>query len=175
MTKHSIIPLMLLVAFCTTACESHGQKLQKKDKRQIEKAAYGYLDATGNYRFKDAYKYATKETRERTLKFIEKNIMTKADTASLMRETPAVITITGITLTSDTTASVMFHKSTPVSERNNIIELVKRDKEWKVNMVLDNNQPDVLKKDKNTVIDTNSIRNKVFEVKTGAPPPPKKR
>ena len=61
MHKTNIIPVLLLLAFCLTACTSQGQnrRTQQKEKRSIERVAYAYLDAMGHYRTRDAYKYAS--------------------------------------------------------------------------------------------------------------------
>ncbi|MBP5189440.1 MAG: hypothetical protein J6031_00810 [Bacteroidales bacterium] len=154
MCKTNIIPTLLLLLFCTAACTSQGQskKALQTEKKQIEKVAYGYLDAMGNYRISDAYKYADKETQDKTLRFIEERIMPITDTNYIKKETPAKITITGITITSDTTAETMFHKSTPSSERNNILKLVKRNGKWMADVPID--VPDVF----NLPVDKNNQR-----------------
>ena len=143
MHKTNIIPVLLLLAFCLTACTSQGQnrRTQQKEKRSIERVAYAYLDAMGNYRIRDAYKYANQETQDKTLRFIEEKIMPVTDTNYIKKETPAKITITGITIASDTTADAYFHKSTPASERNNVLNLVKRNGKWMANVPID--VPDV--------------------------------
>lgn len=115
-----------IAAILFSACNSN--------ENQIRKIAFGYLDAMGNYRISDAYPYATRETQENTLKFVEEAIMPNTDTNYIKSETPATITITNITITSDTTATVMFHKSTPSSERNNLLNMVKRDGKWQADV-----------------------------------------
>jgi len=142
------------------------------NENQIRKIAFGYLDAMGNYRISDAYRYASTQTQNTTLKYIETNIMPKADTASLMRDTPAIITITNINMTSDTTASVMFHKSTPLSEKNNILNMIKENGHWCADVVIAEQQNKALSSPKTSEIDTNYFRNKTFKVVNGATPPP---
>ena len=139
MHRTNIIPTLLLLAFCLTACTTQGQsrRAQQREKKNIEKAAYGYLDAMGNYRISDAYQYATPETQQKTLRFIEERIMPITDKNYIKSETPATITITGITIKSDTTAEAMFHKSTPSSERNNMLQLVKRNGKWMAHVPID--------------------------------------
>ncbi|MBR6330435.1 MAG: hypothetical protein IKR79_02160 [Bacteroidales bacterium] len=141
LSKH--ISLTILIALCLNACSCQGQNTRavKKEKKQIENVAYKYLDAMGNYRIRDAYKYANQETQDKTLRFIEEKIMPITDTNYIKKETPAKITITGITITSDTTADAYFHKSTPSSERNNVLNLVKRNGKWMANVPID--VPDV--------------------------------
>ena len=139
MHKTNIIPTLLLLVFCLAACTSQGQskKTLQKEKKSIEKVAYGYLDAMGNYRIRDAYRFATPETQDKTLRFIEEKVMPITDAKYIKSETPAKITITGITIKSDTTAEAMFHKSTPSSERNNILQLVKRNGKWMADVQID--------------------------------------
>ena len=78
-----------IAAILFSACNSN--------ENQIRKIAFGYLDAMGNYRISDAYPYATRETQENTLKFVEEAIMPNTDTNYIKSETPATITITNIT------------------------------------------------------------------------------
>lgn len=135
----NIIPTLLTMALILTACTTQGQsqRAQKREKKNIEKAAYGYLYAMGNYRIRDAYQYANQETRDKTLRFIEEHIMPITDSNYIKKETPAKITITGINILTDTTAEAYFHKSTPSSERNNILNLVKRNGKWMANVPID--------------------------------------
>lgn len=109
---------------------------QRSNERKIKKVAYNYLDAMGNYRIKEAYPYATKETQTSTLQVIERDILPKTDPNYLKKETPAKITITSARMTSDTTATVLFHKSTPSSEKNNTVDLVKRNGTWYVHVMM---------------------------------------
>lgn len=132
------------------------------NENQIRKIAFGYLDAMGNYRISEAYPYATQETQESTLKYIEEFIMPRTDTNYLKSETPATITITNISITSDTTATVMFHKSTPSSERNNILNMVKRNGEWRANVAI--SVPPIMKNLQNGVVtDTTAARRLILK------------
>lgn len=129
--KHTTrrVILLTMAALTLWGCNSN--------ENQIRKIAYGYLDAMGNYRIAEAYPYATPETQEGTLRYVEQNIMPLIDSADLFsKETPAKITIKKVTMTSDTTATVEFQKSTPTSEKTNSINLVKRGEQWMVNVIL---------------------------------------
>ena len=76
--------------------------------KDIEKAAYGYLDAMGNYRIEDAKPYASTQTCDNTLDVIQKNLMPKVDTDYIKSNTPATIEILGVEMLSDTTAVVNY-------------------------------------------------------------------
>lgn len=63
---------IIAIAFLSlTAATCGGEKTLVKD------AAYGYLDAMGNYRIADARPFATPQTQEATLDYLE-NIMSFA-------------------------------------------------------------------------------------------------
>lgn len=106
------------------------------DQKRIEKAAYGYLDAMGNYRFDDAYDYATQETQTNTLDVIQQRIMPTTDMDYIHRNTPAEITITGVTIIDDTTALVSFHKSTPIQEQDGTLDMHKRGNRWLAHVLI---------------------------------------
>jgi len=112
------------------------------DARQIERVAYGYLDAMGNYRIEQAEPYAAPETIEGTLHFIEKNIMAEAADSSselahyIKSNTPATITINKVEILNDSVATANFTKTTPLLTHSKDITLVKRNGEWKVYQVL---------------------------------------
>ncbi len=145
--KAFLLPLLLVLTSCTST------------KDQVSKAAYNYLDAMGNYRIDEAYAYASKETQETTLDFIKNNIMPIMDSVVYRNETPAVITISNVELTSDTTATVLFHKSTPTSERNNLLSMVYRDGKWQANVIINTNQNKALDGKKVHKMDSTRYRN----------------
>lgn len=123
--RKTLFPAALLLVLC--ACGS--------DKKQIEQAAYGYLNAMGNYRFDEARPYATRQTCETTIDFFN-SIMPHTDTAYIVSNTPAEITIKSVHKTSDTTAYALFHKSTPITQQDDTLQLVKSDGQWLANVVI---------------------------------------
>lgn len=126
--KHiSHILIIALLVCCATACNS--------DKRQIRKAAQGYLEATGNYNTDAAMAYATKNTREKTLPFMRNNIIPLTDKAYIESNTPAKIKIDDITMGTDT-AYVAYTKTTPLKELKNEICLIREEGSWLVDVPL---------------------------------------
>lgn len=108
--------------FMLSACQSEQQA--------VEAAAYGYLDAMGNYRIKDAEEFASPITIETTLHVIEESIMPATDTNYIKSNTPATIEITDVTLNSDTTATVKYKKTTPIKVQEGELKLVKLNDKW---------------------------------------------
>lgn len=105
------------------------------EKTLVKEAAYGYLDAMGNYRIADARPYATPQTQKATLDYLE-SIMTFANAEDIQKNTPAKITIKSIKMLSDTVAHAYYRKVTPIKTQNDSITLVKRNGEWKVNLII---------------------------------------
>lgn len=120
--------LALLAAAVLSACDNA--------KTEIEQAARGYLDALGNYRIADARPYATEQTCDVTLTFFD-TLMAHTDPQAYADNIPAEITINGVTMTSDSTATVAFHKSTPSIQQDGSVEVVKVDGRWLVDQVID--------------------------------------
>ena len=96
------------------------------DEEQIRQCAQGYLDAMGNYRPTEARQYATQQTCDVTLAFYER-VIEVTDPNVYKDNMPAEITIGDITIADDTTATAAFHKSTPTTQQDGSIDLVKRD------------------------------------------------
>ncbi len=90
----------------------------------------------GNYRIDDAEKYATDETRRITLQFFERQIIPYLEEGYIEKNTPATIEITGVDITSDTSATVSFHKSAPNTEQDGTLNMVKRDGKWQAKVVV---------------------------------------
>ena len=112
------------------------------DQKKIERAAYGYLDAMGNYRIEDAYDYATEETQSKTLDIIQQYIMPTTDMDYIKRNSPATITITGIEMTDDTSVIVSYHKTTPIQEQDGTLDMRKRNNKWKAQVLI--NLPNII-------------------------------
>lgn len=123
MKKIAII-LLCLAAIALSSCSN--------DTKRIEKAAYKYSYALGNYEFDDAFDYATEETQETLLTLYRDVIMPNTDMAYVNSNRPADITIGKIVIVDDTTATVSFHKTTPIKEMDGSVELRKRDNKWLV-------------------------------------------
>ncbi len=110
------------VALLFTACNS--------EERQIEKAAYGYLDAMGNYRIDDAEPFASPETRERTLPFVKNTLIPMTDTAYIQANQPATIVIDSLRILCSDTAKVDYTKTTPLKTLTGTIHMVKEEGRW---------------------------------------------
>ena len=119
----------LLTVILTVACNN--------DERQIRRAAQGYLDAMANYRIEEAEPYATEETRNITLRFVQEAIMPNLAPNVIPDNTPASIEITSVDITTDSTATVVYTKTTPHETTNETIDLLKRNNEWRIHLVVD--------------------------------------
>lgn len=108
----------------------------KSEQSLIENAAMGYLTAMGNYQIKEAEAYASEETIEKTLHTIEELIMPNLDSTYLKQNTPATIEIKEVIQTSDTTAEVKYVKTTPIQVQEGSLDMVKRNKEWKAQVII---------------------------------------
>ena len=117
------LALFLAAAVLLSACGA------RKQKQEIERAAFGYLNAVGNYRFDEAVEYSSSATQRTSIKVFNK-MMEMADTAKLMENTPAVITITGVRLLTDTTARAYYHKHTPIKEQTDSLLMVLEEGRW---------------------------------------------
>ena len=124
-----ILFLVISVLLLAVSCGNNPQK-------EIEKNAYGYLDAMGNYRIDDAKPYASTPTCERTLDVLQKYIMPKTDTNYIISNTPATIDILGVELLSDTTAVVSYSKTTPLQVQSGKLDMVKEDGRWCAEVII---------------------------------------
>lgn len=146
-------PLFFLIAgltFLSSACNS--------EEKMIQKTAYGYLEAMGNYRIKDAEPFASKETVENTLQVVEKFIMPKTDTNYIKKNTPATIEILSVEKNNDTTAVVSYKKTTPLTVQRGTLNLIKRDDKWQAVVLI--NVPKLLLTESDTIKrDVSKIKN----------------
>lgn len=99
------------------------------ENRQIEKAADGYLMAVSLYDIDGAEAYCTEETQETTLK-TARQLLQMVDSAFFEQDKPVKIDIMSVHCTSDTTATVQYHKTTPIKDFVDTLELRKRDDRW---------------------------------------------
>jgi hypothetical protein len=108
----------------------------KSEQTLIENAAMGYLTAMGNYQIKEAEAFASEETIEKTLHVIEEVIMPNLDPNYVKQNTPASIEIKEVNQLSDTTAEVKYVKTTPIQVQEGSLDMVKRNKEWKAQVLI---------------------------------------
>ena len=119
--KHTLAVLaatLLLLASCNS------------EEKKIEKAAYGYLNATGNYLIDEAMPYASQETRERTLPFLKNTFIPMTDTNYIKANQPATIVIDSVKVLCADTATVDYTKTTPLKVLKGQIHMVKEEGQW---------------------------------------------
>ena len=80
----------------------------KGDEKMIETNAYGYLYAMSNYHISEAKNFATTETVNNTLHFVEETIIPNLDPNFVKQNTPATIEINQVTIIDDSTAEVAY-------------------------------------------------------------------
>ncbi len=119
--------VLLLSVPCIMACNN--------DTKEISQVAYDYCMATANYRIDDAEQYCTEETSNSTL-VMARYLISLVDTAFIASNTPAEIKIEKVERTSDTTAVVTYHNTTPLKSYSNTVDLLRRDGRWLVHLPL---------------------------------------
>lgn len=119
--------VLLLSVLCLMACNS--------ETKEIHQVAYDYCMATANYRIDDAEQYCTEETSKSTL-VMARYLISLVDTSFIASNTPAEITIEKVERTSDTTAVVTYHNTTPLKSYSNTVDLLRRDGRWLVHLPL---------------------------------------
>lgn len=113
----------IIAALCLTLCAACANDAEK-----IAQSAQGYLNAMGNYRPSEARPFATEETCNTTLEFYE-HILKNTNPQVYANNMPAEITLGEISI-NDTLATVAFHKSTPSTQQDGSLNLVKRKGKW---------------------------------------------
>ena len=111
---------MLLSVLCF-ACNN--------EMRNVKAAANNYLMAVSLYDVDGAERYCTEETKETTL-HMALYLLQYVDSSYLESDKPVVIDIISAKSTSDTTATVHFHKVTPIKDITDSLEMRKRDGKW---------------------------------------------
>ena len=91
--------------------------------------AYEYIWSLANFDIQRAEKYASTETKKETLG-TARTLMAQTDKKVLEQDLPAKVRITNVKLTSDTTATAVWHKKTPRKRNSREIELRKRNGKW---------------------------------------------
>lgn len=120
------ITILAISATMMCACGNNETK-------EIEQVAQNYLEAMGNYRIEEAVPFASSYTRENTLPALS-SLVAIADTAYINSNRPAVITIHGNKKLSDSTARVYYHKSTPIKEMDDSINVLRENGHWLVDV-----------------------------------------
>ncbi len=132
------ILFLVISVMVLASCGNNPQK-------EIEKTAYDYLYAMGNYRLDDARPYASTPTCERTLDVLQKYILPKTDTNYIISNTPATIDILAVEVLSDTTAEVRYSKTTPLQVQSGKLDMVKEDGRWCAEVII--NLPPIMTMD----------------------------
>ena len=112
--------LGLLIALCCSC---------NNEKEQIQQAAYGYSVAMANYDIDGAEPFCTEETST-TMLSTARYLLQFVDSSYIAADTPASIEIVSVKQMSDTTACAVFHKTTPIKDFSDTLELRKRDGKW---------------------------------------------
>ena len=97
----------------------------------VEDVAYKYSYAMANYDVDQAEQYADDETKRTTIT-TGRGMLTLVDSNYIKSDTPANIEIIATEMTSDTSAVVTYHKTTPIKDFTGTVEVRKRNGEWLV-------------------------------------------
>ena len=117
----------LTLVGCLTACQRDGG---------LRRNAKQYIQAMADYDIDRAYPYATLETQKYTLDYF-KPIILILDSSYIASNTPATITIDSITHSDDTSATVYFHKKTPLQPHvTSTVEMRLRDGQWLAHQIV---------------------------------------
>lgn len=131
MSKKNICIYSILI-LCLTACT---EDIREK---AVRENAEKYIRALAEYDFEAARPYATLETQQRTLDFIESNILPTIDSASIKQNTPAKLTIDSIVFSSDTSARVFYRKTTPIQTNTPAtVDMRLRNGQWLAHQLID--------------------------------------
>ncbi len=124
-----IITLYFVATLLTASCQ------QRQERKNIEQAAYRYLDAMANFRIDDAIPYASKQTREETIPFAKNFLLANTDSSVIAASTPATIVIDSIKVGNDT-AIVSYTQTNPLRIKISSITVIKEDGQWLIDMPL---------------------------------------
>ena len=125
-TRYAFVPLAVGLMLAGCQC---GRKTTTPTEDSIIEAAYNYSMAMANYNVDKAIPFATDETQKTTLMRAKQLIQAVGD-EYIKSDTPAKIEITDVEITSDTTAYAIYHKTTPLKNFSDTIQLRKRDGKW---------------------------------------------
>lgn len=121
--KRTIYLICGMLLFCSCACE------RTAEKKEVKRVAYEYVWSLANFDVQRAEKYASEETRRETLG-TARTLMAQTDRKVIEQDLPAKVRITNVKLTSDTTATAVWHKTTPRKKNSRPMELRKRNGKW---------------------------------------------
>jgi hypothetical protein len=95
----------------------------------IEETAYNYTFAMANYNVDQAEPYATEETKNTTF-VMAKKLMQAVGNDYIASDTPAKIEIVNVEKKNDTVAIAIYHKTTPIKDFSDTLNLRKRNSQW---------------------------------------------
>lgn len=127
--KTTICFICAVLLFCGCASEKAAEK------KAVKKVAYEYIWSLANFDVNRAEKYASNETKKETLG-TARTLMAQTDRKVIEQDLPAKVRITNVKLTSDTTATAVWHKTTPRKKNSREIELRKRNGKWQAHDLL---------------------------------------
>ena len=134
--KQKTTPLLFALSTLLAISCSTKNALENIDPLLLSNAEK-YIDAMANYDIESARQYATDETKNITLQFIEGFMMPKLDSSFIKKNTPAIIRIDSVTSADDTTATVYYNKKTPIRTDVVTLDMRLRNGQWLAHQVID--------------------------------------
>ena len=126
-----IAPILMSVLILTLAASCS----QPSEETRIKKVAHHYAYAMANYKVEKAERYATEETCNTTLRQAH-FYATHVSPEYIESDTPAKIEITQLTILDDTSAYTIYHKTTPIKDFSDTLQMRKRNGEWKAHVTI---------------------------------------
>lgn len=120
MKRH--IQVLIVSSLVMTGC-------QNTETKNIKEVAYNYSHAMANYDIEAAEPYATNETKSTTF-IMAKRLMELVGNEYIDSDTPAKIEIIKTEKKSDTSAYAVYHKTTPIKDFTDTLQLRKRNNKW---------------------------------------------
>lgn len=113
---------IIIAATCLmAACESNNEKAAKQ-------VALNYASAMANYNIDKAESYITPESKETIHR--ARVILKAVGPDYVKQDTPATVEITSIDIVDDTIAKAVYHKTTPLKDFSDTLELRRRNSIW---------------------------------------------
>lgn len=126
---------LTIYAICVMLLFSGCASERAAEKKAVKRVAYEYIWSLANFDVNRAEKYASAETKRETLG-TARTLMAQTDRKVIEQDLPAKVRITNVKLTSDTTATAVWHKTTPRKKNSREIELRKRNGKWQAHDLL---------------------------------------